>query len=204
MPDTAYRLSFTTGGLLRTEATAIADLVLTTPDADTARRRAISANVVQQRMASSTERVTREVLQRLTALPKPGIELLAHGPVDDGRHLMWLAVCVRYRFLRDFGREVLRERPVVTNGDFDTFWNVQSSWVDALRDSKFSTRNKLRQNTFRMMREAGYLDAGGGVRPVQLSPAVVDVIRGVSPALFASFPLDTAQLAAVDRPGGGF
>ncbi|MEV5836769.1 DUF1819 family protein [Nocardia sp. NPDC052112] len=201
VPDAAYRLSFTTGGLLRAEATAIADLMLTMSDTDAVRRKAVSTNVVQQRTASSTERVTREVLQRLTELPKSGVEMLAQGPVEDGRHLMWLAACVRYQFLRDFGREVLRERPVVTSGDFDTFWNVQSSWVDGLRDTKPTTRNKLRQNTFRMLREAGYIDADGRVHPAQPSPAVADVIQTVSPELFTSFPMDVVQIATLVRNG---
>ncbi|WP_433660731.1 DUF1819 family protein [Nocardia sp. CA-128927] len=202
MPDAAYRLSFTTGGLLRVEGAAVAEMLLSAPDAATARAKAIASNVVQQRSAASTSRVTREVLQRLSTLPQPGLELLAHGAVDDGRHLMWFAACARYRFLRDFGQAVLRERPIVTPADFDTFWNLQSAWADALRDATVSTRIKLRQNTFRMIREAGYLDVDGQVRQAQLGSAVVAVIRAADQELFLSFPMDTARLRAVAQQRG--
>lgn len=202
MPDAAYRLSFTTGGLLRTEAAVIAEVLLSLGDAGAARERVIEQNLVQQRTTASTARVTREVLQRLSTLPPVGVELVARGSVEDTRHVMWLAVCLRYRFLREFGREVVRER--CTSGrsslvyaDFDTFWNVQASWVDALRDTADSTRAKLRQNTFRMLREAGLLNADGQVLPIVLSPSASEVIMATSPELVLSFPIDDVQLATL-------
>jgi hypothetical protein len=176
MSDSEYRLSFTTGGLLRAEAVAIADVVVLTGDPGAARELAVQRNLVQQRTTASTVRVTREVLQRLATLPATGVELVARGSLGDTRHVLWLAVCLRYRFLRDFGRDVLRDRYIsgrsfLTHEDFDTFWNLQSSWVDALRDASASTRVKLRQNTFRILHEAGMLTDDDRVLPVLLSPA---------------------------------
>lgn len=202
MPDGAYRLSFTTGGLLRAEAVAIAGLLATAPDASTARTRAVELNLVQQRTTASTVRVTREVVQRVGELPQAGVEMVAQGSVDDSRQLMWLAACMRYRFLRDFGREVVRDRLVsgrnnVEHADFDMFWNLQSSWVDALRDTADSTRVKLRQNTFLMLREAGLLDDERRVLPANLSPGVVAVITSASDKLLLSFPIHDAQVAAL-------
>ncbi|MDV6281501.1 DUF1819 family protein [Rhodococcus jostii] len=201
MADRAYRLSFTTGGLLRADAVAIAELMVTASDASTARARAVELNLVQQRTTASTVRVTREVVQRVSALPQAGVELVAQGSVNDSRQLMWLAACLRYRFLRDFGREVVRDRLVSGRGtveyaDFDTFWNLQSSWVDALRDAADSTRAKLRQNTFRILREAGFLDEADRVLPTNLSPAVAAVVADSGDELFLSFPIHDAQVAA--------
>lgn len=198
-PDDAYRLSFM-GGLLSMEASVIAEVLLTTGNPVTARADAQKRNLVQQRTTASTARVTREVLQRLTQLPREGVELVAYGPVADAGHLMWLAVCLRYRFLRDFGRDVLRSRYVsgqrsLTHGDFDTFWNLQSSWIDQLRDTAETTRKKLRQNTFRMIHEAGFLSPEGEIRPVVLSPAVAEVVTACDPRLLTSFPIDDAQIA---------
>lgn len=200
MPE-RYRLAFTTGGLLRTEAVAIAALLSAVDDAAVVREHAVESNVVQQRTTASTTRVTREVMQRLAELPPAGIDLLSHGSVDDSRHLMWLAACLRYRFLRDFGREVVRDRLVSGRGtveysDFDTFWNLQSSWVDALRDAADSTRSKLRQNTFRMLREAGLIDDEGRVLPANISPGAAAVAAAAGEELLLSFPIHDAQVAA--------
>lgn len=208
MPADAYRLSFTTGGLLRVEGARVAEVMLTASDLTAARTTAVRENLVQQRTHSSTVRVTREVVQRLVVLPPAGLELMTHGSVDDTRHLMWLAACLRYRFLRDFGSEVLRDRYTsgigqVGHEDFDAFWNVQSSWVDALRDAADSTRAKLRQNTFRMLHEAEMVDDRSQIRPVLLSPAVADVVRAADPTLLMSFPIDDGQVAALLAAGSG-
>jgi hypothetical protein len=200
--DAEYRLSFTTGGLLRVEAVAIADVVVSMGDTGSARDVAVKRNLVQQRTTASIARVTREVLQRLAALPPSGLELVARGSVDDTRQVMWLATCLRYRFLKDFGREIVRDRYTsgrcsVSYEDFDAFWNLQSSWVDALRDAADSTRAKLRQNTFRTLREAGLLSEDDRVLPVLLSQAAAEVIVEASPELLLSFPIDDAQVAAL-------
>lgn len=199
-PDDVYRLSFTTGGLLRAEATKIAEVLLTAQDLGIARAEAQERNLVQQRTSTSTARVTREVLQRLSQLPRQGVELVANGPVSEAGHLMWLAACLRYRFLCDFGREVVRGRHVsgqsfLGHDDFDAFWNLQSSWIDELRDTAETTRKKLRQNTFRMIREAGFLTQEDEIRQVVLSPTVAEIVASCSPLLLLSFPVDDVQVA---------
>ena len=124
---------------------------------------------------------------------------MARGSLEETRHLMWLAMCLRYQFLRTFGREVIHNRytasrPVVTYDDFDAFWNLQSSWVDELRDAAETTRAKLRQNTFRMLREAGLLNKDNRILPVLPSPETTEVIMDASPDLLFSFPIDDAQI----------
>lgn len=203
-----YRLSFTTGGLLRSEAVAVSALLVSGLDAGAVRERAIADNVVQQRTSASRTRVTREVAQRLEALPQRGIDLLANGSVDETRQLMWLAACHRYQLLRDFGREVVRERHLsgineVTYQDFDAFWNVQSSWIDALRDAADSTRAKLRQNAFRMLAEAGLMDKDSRVQPVLISHGVAATASAMSPELLLSFPIDDGQAATLMAAGNG-
>lgn len=208
MSAAGYRLSFTTGGLLRAEAAAVADLILATGDIQAARELAVSNNVVQQRTVSSRTRVTREVMQRLGELPPSGVRLMVSGSFEETRHVMWLAACLRYEFLRAFGREVIHSRymarrSLLTHDDFDTFWNLQSSWVDELRDSAETTRRKLRQNTFRMLREAGLLTADSHVVPVLPSPAATEVILESSPDLLLSFPIDDAQIELLRSPRSG-
>lgn len=207
MSSEPYRLSFTTGGLLRAEASGVADVILEMSDVGAARAVAVERNLVQQRTAASTARVTREVFQRVGELPHPALEIVARGSVDDSRLVMWLAACLRYRFLRDFGRDVLRDRlisgrPTVTYEDFDAFWNLQSSWVDALRDAADSTKNKLRQNTFRIIREAGLIDDESTVLPVHLSLGVGAVVAATGNELLLSFPIHDAQVAAFAGRGG--
>ncbi|UCZ89102.1 DUF1819 family protein [Gordonia sp. WA4-43] len=203
----SYRLSFTTGGLWVPESIKLAGLLLASSDSEAARATAVQENVVQQRTGASATRVTREIMQRLEELPSAGIEQIALGSYDDARQLLWLAACLRYRFIRDFGREVVRDRLVsgrdtVHYQDFDTFWNVQSSWVDGLRDAADSTKKKLRQNVFRMLREAGYLDGEHNVLPANLSPGAAAVIVANGADLLLSFPIHDAQVTTFAKRDG--
>lgn len=197
-----YRLSFTTGGLLLPEGVAAAHVMLAEPDVSRARTLLEADNRVQQRTAASTQRVTREVVQRVAMLPRSGVELLDGGSVEESRHLMWLAACLRYQFLADFGRDVVRERyasgasATISTADLDTFWDTQSSWIDALRDTKPSTRVRLRSNTFQMLREAEILDTSGAIIGAFLSSSVADVVGACGNDAFHLFPLNDSQVAA--------
>ncbi|KXP14866.1 DUF1819 family protein [Tsukamurella pseudospumae] len=208
MAGEPYRLSFTTGGLLMNECAAVAGLLLSEGDASRAWSVAVERNVVQQRVRRSTVRVTSEAVQRLAVVPRAGLRIIADGPGAQSRILMWVAACARYRLLRDFGREVLRdrllaERPLVEPDDFETFWNVQSAWVDALRDAAPSTRVKLRQTTFRMARDAGFLDEAGRVVAAALTSDTAQVISELDASLVMSLPLHDGQLAGIGAEVGG-
>lgn len=197
-----YRLSFTTGGLLLSQGVAAAHVMLTESDVSRARALLEADNRVQQRTAASTQRVTREVVQRVAMLPRSGLELLAGGSVEESRHLMWLAACLRYQFLADFSRDVVRERyasgagATLTTADLDTFWDTQSSWIDALRDAKPSTRVRLRSNTFQMLRESEFLDTSGSILGAFLSSSVAGVVSACGFDAFHFFPLNDSQVAA--------
>lgn len=208
MAGEPYRLSFTTGGLMVTESAAVAGLLLSEGDASRAWSVAVERNVVQQRVRRSTVRVTSEAVQRLAVVPRAGLRIIADGPGTQSRILLWVAACARYRLLRDFGREVLRdrllaERPLVEPDDFETFWNVQSAWVDALRDAAPSTRVKLRQTTFRMARDAGFLDEAGRVVAAALTSDTAQVISDLDASLVMSLPLHDGQLAGIGAEVGG-
>lgn len=197
-----YRLSFTTGGLLLSQGVVAAHVMLTEPDVSRARTLLEADNRVQQRTVASTKRVTHEVVQRVAMLPRSGVELLAGGSVEESRHLMWLAACLRYQFLADFGRDVVRERyasgagTTLTSADLDTFWDTQSSWIDALRDAKPSTRVRLRSNTFQMLREAEFLDTSGLIIGAFLSSSAAGVVSACGFDAFHFFPLNDSQVAA--------
>ncbi|WP_158636062.1 DUF1819 family protein [Tsukamurella sputi] len=207
MAGVPYRLSFTTGGLLVNESAAVAGLLLSEGDASRAWSVAVDRNVVQQRVRRSTVRLTSEAVQRLAVLPRAGLRIVADGPGAQSRILLWIAACARYRLLRDFGREVLRdrlltERPLIEPDDFETFWDVQSAWVDALRDAAPSTRVKLRQTTFRMVRDAGFVEGDGRVVAAALAPDSAQVISALDPSLVLSLPLHEGQLAGIGAEMG--
>lgn len=182
-----YALSFTTGGLLAREAEIIAQLYLRDRDWQTVRRMVTEENLLQARTTSSRTRITREAIHRLSVLNNFELELLVEASLTERCHLMWVAACRRYEMIGDFAEEVLRERfllmtPTLGFDDFDRFITGKSLWHPELDDLKNSTRVKLRQNLFRMLREAELLTERGDIAPAVVSERVLSLFQAHTPS----------------------
>jgi len=186
MAPTKYSMSFTTGGLLSQESERVASLYLELGDWVLVRDRALEIGLMQTRMLSSAKRIYREVSARLQTLTDNEIELLVNGSDRQRMDMLWLAICCRYTFIRDFSVDILRERFLtlryeISNEDFDAFFNAKAEWHHELDTITSSTRTKLRQNLFRMLREAEFISHANRIQPAVLSPQTLDLImrRGI-------------------------
>ena len=69
------------------------------------------------------------------------LELLVEGNPQEQKKLLWLAICKRYAFIREFASEVVREKflqldYLLTEFDYDAFFNRKADWhpeLDGLR-----------------------------------------------------------------------
>ena len=144
-------------------------------------KRCLAENLLQARTLNTLKRVCREVISRLKTLDARELDLLvATNPREQG-YLLWLAVCRRYRFIAEFAVEVMRERFItfktdLTHADFDTFFNGKSEWYVELAQLRSTTRKKLRQVLFKILREADLLSANNTIKAAMLSPGLVEVI----------------------------
>lgn len=182
-----YALSFTSGGLLLREADEVASVYLRERDWARVRQVVVEGNLLQTRTTSSSVRVTRETIQRLSVLDDAELELLADSSFTERCHLMWVAACRRYELIGAFAEEVLRERyllltPTLTADHFDRFITGKSLWHSELDELKASTRTKLRQNVFRMLHEAGLCSEDGNILPAVLSERVHDTLAARTPS----------------------
>lgn len=155
-------MAFTTGGLLLRESVGLAALYLELDDWDAVRSQALSTNVLQARKASTGQRWVREILFRLQKLRDDEIRLLVSCNTQDQASLLWLAICRRFSFIGDFMAEVVRERYLSLRNelgrpDFDAFVEGKTDQHPELAAISPSTRNKLRQVLFRLLREANLL-----------------------------------------------
>lgn len=182
-----YAMSFTTGGLLSREADVVASEYLRERDWGTVRRVVTEGNLLQARTESSSLRVTRETIQRLSVFEDGELEFLAESSPSERCHLMWVAACRRYGLIGSFAEEVLRERyllltPTLGVDDFDRFITGKTLWHPELDELKASTRTKLRQNVFRMLHEAGLSSADGDIIPAVLSERVHELFDARTPS----------------------
>ena len=174
-------MSFTTGSLFHHESVKLAALYLELGDWNAVRDKVISNNLLQTRTLNTLKRVCREVISRLKTLSIEELDFLVEANPQEQGYLLWLATCRRYRFIADFAIEVLRERYItlktdVNHEDFDSFFNRKSEWHAELDAIQPTTRNKLRQVLFRILREAGLLASNNIINAAILSPELLNAI----------------------------
>jgi hypothetical protein len=187
-------MSFTAGALLLKESVRIAEQFVRHNNPLTLRKTVLEENLLQTRSQRSSKRLFGEIVARLEKLTKSQLQLLITGSIEDQRHILWLGVCKRSRFIWDFAIEVVREHYLqlgqpVTRTDYEAFYNAKVAWHPKLDSFSKSTQDKLRQNLFKMLREAGLLSDDGHVIGALLSNSVFQVLVDESVDNLMVFPI---------------
>ena len=181
MTTDRYRLSFTTGGLFLQEAPLVAERYLALRDWSRTRDQVRNDNLLQVRTAAAALRISKELISRLEHLDLPELEELLHGSLRDRGYLLWVAACRRFAIIHDFAVEVLREhylllRRQISLGDYDAFYNSKALWHTELDEIATSTQHKLRQNLFRMLRDADLISDQQHIQDAMLSPRLAQLL----------------------------
>lgn len=199
MTGSRYRLSFTTGGLFSRESAMVAEIYLRNLDWGLTRDKVRAENLLQVRTAAAALRISKEIVARLEHLSGSELQCVVDGTVRERGYLLWTAACGRYEFIREFAVEVLREyfvtlRQALNLKDFDSFFNSKAMWHDELDSTAPSTQNKLRQNLFRMMREADLISPETLIQPAMLTPRIAAFLSARGREAFLIFPLADADI----------
>ena len=138
-------------------------------------------NLLQVRTAAAALRISKELISRLELLESDELEELVNGNARDRGYLLWVAACRRYAIIHDFAIEVLREhyllmRRQLSFGDYDAFYNAKALWHAELDEIAKSTQYKLRQNLFRMLRDAGLISDQQHIQAAMLSPRLAQLL----------------------------
>ena len=175
-------MSFTAGALLQLESVTIAKLYLEMGDWESVKDKVIAENLLQSRALSTLKRLSHEIIARLETLNIDELTLLTESEYQDQAYMLWIAICRYYQFIADFATEVLRERfitfkPDLQHSDFDTFLNRRCDWHSELDSLSISTRKKLRQVLFKMLRDANFLDSKNNIQATMLSSRLIETIK---------------------------
>lgn len=199
MTQPTYNMSFVAGSLFLRESVEIGKLFLAHRDWKLVRGQALNQNVVQSRTKSSATRICQEICLRLEELSESELKILSEGSMQEQQQILWVAICRHHRFIHDFAVEVIREKYLQLNldlhpEDYDAFFNAKAEWHDELERLTESTRKKLRQVAFRMLREAGILTKQNVINPVMMTHQVVHAVGGQSPDDLRVFPLSDKDI----------
>jgi hypothetical protein len=199
MTENRYSMSFTAGALLYRESLKVTRLYEEVDDWQAVRAQVMDDNLLQMRTLSAAKRVFREVASRLKRLTPAELTLLRTGTRQEQNHLLWLAICKRYRFIYDFAVEVVREKFIrldfdLTYDAYEIFFNNKAEWHPEVEGIAESTRKKLRQVLFKMMREANLLSSDNQILTAMLTPREIDVIAADSPSYLLAFPISPTEV----------
>jgi len=194
-----YNMSFTTGGLFFNESLRVLDIYKDKQNWKETQRVAVADNLIQARTRSSAVRRVREICSRLKGLTVKELDLLATGSTQDQYFLLWVAICKRHKFIADFATKVLREKflkmdLVLETTDYDMFFEDKAEWHEELEQLADSTKKKLRQVLFKVMREAEILSTDNMIIPGLLTLELAKVLEDDNPTWLTVLPVSDTDI----------
>ncbi len=188
-----YSMTFTTCSLLVQESIKVAELFSKEKDWKKVSKIAADENLFQYRTVSSLKRTLSEIISRLKLLSEDALNLLINGYKEEQLQILWLAVCLRYPFIYEFSVEVIREKYrsmqyKIEQFDFDAFFNSKMNYHESLENITETTRKKLKQVLFKMMKEAEIIDKDDNVQVALLSDRIIKAIGSMDQKYLMVFP----------------
>ncbi len=189
-----YRMSFSVGGLMVNESLDLAHHWRVGETWPEARDRLLSEGISSFPKFASQTRVVREIFDRISRLTEAERSYLLEGADRiEQQALIWLAVCRTYAFVREFAIEIIEERFLswrldLGHENFDRFWDDKADIDASLSLLSSSTRAKLRQILFRILRESGVLSTEGRIQQIWLSVRLKMLINEHCPEDIRIFP----------------
>jgi hypothetical protein len=173
-PD--YSMSFLIGALFVKETVAIAKILLQCHNWQEVATQVADENLLRQRTVASRTRLLREIRYRLQQFSAKELDFFSHAESTDQRHLLFIAVCLRFRFIQEFIDEVLRPKVQSRDlnlypTDFARFFDrkgAEAPEIDRLTDK---SKAKIKQVVIRMLAEGGLIDSTKSQRLQRIYPS---------------------------------
>lgn len=194
MTPIKYSMSFTTGALFRHESVKMATLYDSHKQWEDVRNAVLLENVIQARTTNTLKRVTNEIISRMKTLNEQELAFLLDASYAEQGYILWLSICRRYAFIAEFAVDIVYNnfssmKNIVTYEDYNTFFNSKAEWHNEVDTVAPSTKRKLRQTLFQMMREAGLLDKNNAIIPTIPSAQLQFILAGGAERETMFFPI---------------
>lgn len=199
MTKDRYNMSFTTGGLFYNESLRILGVYRKQQDWKVTQKTAVDDNLMQARTRSSAVRRVREICSRLKGLTDRELDLLFTGSTQEQYYLLWVSVCKNHVFITDFATKVVREKflrmdLVLETTDYDMFFEDMAEWHEELEQLTDSTKKKLRQVLFKIMKEAEILSLNNMIIPGLLTSELAIVLADDDPSWLTVLPVSDTDI----------
>ena len=177
---TKYRLSFGTGNAYINESNLILKKYLENKDWKETEKYSIENNILNTNKLGSAKRIFREISLRLKSLSNEEQEFFIRSNYVDQSILIWISICRTYRFIGDFSSMIILEKfnsyqLELDYDDFNYFYEKQKVFHEELNLLKDSTRKKLRQVIFRIMKDLNMISKAKEITPLLPSTDLKEV-----------------------------
>ena len=194
-----YKMSFTVGGLFYQESIIAIDLYIKSKNWFKVRDKIVKENLFQARSVNSLKRICFEIISRLKLLSFKQIEIINESITQDQIQMLWIAVCMRYTFIREFAIEVIREKFLLmdyalSDEDYTIFFNTKAEWNEKLDNLTDSTKKKLKQVLFKILKEAEITSAYNIILPTILSKRMAKILIRDKSGIYQVLPVSDIDL----------
>ncbi|HZR19105.1 MAG TPA: DUF1819 family protein [Verrucomicrobiae bacterium] len=171
-----YSFSFLAGALYLPESLAIANLFHRHNDWDKIREEVARHNLLRQRSKASETRMFREIRYRLEALNAKELDFLCSAGSRDQRQMLFIALCRRFPFIREFVEEMLRPKVLAMDTqlyptDFARFFDRKGADDPKIDKLTPKSQAKIRQVMIRMFADAGLLNSTSSRQILRVTPS---------------------------------
>jgi hypothetical protein len=175
-----YRLSFGTGNAYINESNLILKKYLENKDWRETEKYSIENNILQTNTLSSSKRIFREISLRLKSLSQQEQEFFIRSNYVDQSILIWISICRTYKFIGDFASIIISEKfssyqIELDYNDFNYFYAQQKDFYEELNSLKDSTRQKLRQVIFKIMKDLNIISKTKEITPLLPSKEIKEI-----------------------------
>ena len=163
-------------------------------DWDATRKSVLDQNLLNKVKQATFTREFSEIKKRLSLLTSGQLNLMITGSLDDAKAMILLSLAKLYAYFKEFVAEVLCNKylifdTVLTEVDYNKFFNMKSLSHDELNTITDNTARKVKQRVFTLFEQVGLITQsknGTIIKPV-LSHQVIDVIIADDPAFLMVF-----------------
>jgi len=182
---------------------AVAEIFLRSGSWEEAKEIVLKTNALQCRSAASSQRLEREIRQRLQRMTHEQLHEIAHSDSQSRICLSWLAAVKHSAFLYEFAADLLRSKLelhdlTLRESDYRRFLEEKRIVHPEITRLSAVTEGKVRRVLFAMLREMGILhDCNDGIGKIErpLIPYQVEtLIRQEDPGLLAAFLVPDSEI----------
>jgi hypothetical protein len=160
---------------------------------------------------STGKKILNECKLRISTLTDKQHEILIAGDVQSQKQIVFLAVCKRFLFIRDFVVEVVREKFLLfdlhlTDGDFLSFLRRKAELHNEIDNLTDITLKKIKQVTFKILEQSGLIDSveQKNILPQILESKVIHAILEDNSTWLKLFLITDAEIQNIQNYNGRY